>query len=66
MERFKKNTLSTSNANDFKQQPPVINGPDKFKSAGNKILTGTEKVSYQSSMKESMVPHNLVESFKNL
>lgn len=44
----------------------MTNGPDKFKSLGNKILTGTEKPNYQSSMKESMVPHSLEESYKNL
>ncbi len=62
MERFKKNSLAPSETT----KPLPSNGPDKFKSAGNKIFNGNEKTAFKTSAQEALVTHDLKEAYKNL
>ncbi len=62
MERFKKNSLT--DAEMIRQA--AINGPDKLKSAGNKIFSGYGKPQFKTTAQDSLVTHDLSEAYKNL
>jgi hypothetical protein len=63
MERFKKNSII--GISDYGRHGNG-NGPDKLKSSGNKIFTGHEKSSFKTTAQESLVTHDLADSYKNL
>ena len=62
MERFKKNSMAGPENAKLGQG----NGPDKLKSAGNKIFTGTEKTTFKTTAQEALVTHDLTDAYKNL
>lgn len=62
MERFKRNSMTET---EVKKQV-AINGPDKQKSAGNKIFNGHEKTQFKTTAQESLVTHDLSDAYKNL